>query len=183
MGIARGDTGEQGHSNGVATLAQLSQPKGIAVGSGGTELWINELRSGNGVAGGVAHSVLRRIRLVTLGDVLAQAQQAGTAIMAAYEHYRRERPAENTSADAIAVAYTLLNPTTGGDAVALFEANARGYPEDATSQYQLGEAYRFTGQPERAIVLYREALRIEPGHVAARARIEELRPGWLLWEG
>lgn len=170
-------TGEQGHSDGVATSAQLSQPNGIAVGAGGTELWINELRSGNGVGGGVAHSVLRRIRLVTLGDVLAQARQAGTPIMAAYERYRRERPDENTSADAITFAYTLLNPTTGADAVALFEANARDYPEDATSQYQLGEAYRFTGQPERAVVQYREVLRIEPGHAGASARIEGLRPG------
>ena len=169
-------TGEQGHTDGLATEARLSQPNGIAVAAGGTEVWINELISGNGVGGGPAHSVLRRIRIITLPAVLSVARKAGTSLMAAYDRYRAERPGEDTRGDAIAFAYTLLNPTEANDAIALFAANARDHPDDAVSQFQLGEAYRFTGQPARAIPQYRAALRLDPTHAGAAAQLRALTP-------
>ncbi len=66
-------TGTQGHRDGPATEALLSQPNGIAISPAGDVLWINELISGNGVGGGAAHAIIRRIRLIGLTDVLATA--------------------------------------------------------------------------------------------------------------
>ncbi len=57
------------------------------------------------------------------------------------------------------------------EALALFRLNAEDHPGDATSQYQLGEAYRFTGQPDQAAAQYRKTLAIDPDHALAKNRL------------
>ncbi len=169
-------TGTQGHRDGPATEALLSQPNGIAISPSGDELWINELVSGNGVGGGAAHSVLRRIRLIGLTDVLAAAPPGVEGLTAAYRAYRKARPGEGTTADAIATAYRYLSGQRVPEALALFRLNADDHPADATSQYQLGEAYRFTGQPDQAAAQYRKTLAIDPGHALAKNRLAAVGP-------
>jgi len=163
-------TGTQGQSDGAATAALMSQPNGIAASPSGQELWVNELISGNGVAGGPAHSVLRRIRLISLGDVLTAADGA-EAVEAAYRAYRAARPGEATASAAIAAGYQFLQTRRPAEALAVFQLNARDFPDHAVSQFQLGEAYRYTGQPARAAEQYRKTLDLDPDHALARNRL------------
>ena len=167
-------TGTQGHRDGPATEALLSQPNGIAYAPTTNELWINELVSGNGVQGGPARAVLRRIRLIGLSDVLAAAPAGVPAMTAAYRAYRDARPGEGTAAAAIAHAYGYLSGQRVAEAIALFRLNAEDHPKDPTSQYQLGEAYRFTNQPALAAGQYRKALAIDPNHALAGQRLAAL---------
>ncbi|MEZ4411760.1 MAG: tetratricopeptide repeat protein [Gemmatimonadales bacterium] len=165
-------TGVQGQSDGPATTALMSQPNGIAVSPSGQELWVNELVSGGGVTGGAARSVLRRIRLVSMTDVLSTTTAGDGSVEAAYLAYRTARPNEETSASAIAVGYQFLQTGRIQDALAVFRLNATDFPDDPTSQYQLGEAYRFTGQPEQAAAQYRTTLRLDPNYPQAAARLK-----------
>lgn len=167
-------TGTQGHRDGPATEALLSQPNGIAYAPTTNELWVNELVSGNGVQGGPARAVLRRIRLVGLGDVLAAAPTGVPAMTAAYRAYRDARPGEGTIGAAIAHAYGYLSGQRLAEAVALFQLNAEDHPDDPTSQYQLGEAYRFTRQPADAAAQYRRTLALDPDHALAAQRLAAL---------
>jgi sugar lactone lactonase YvrE len=170
-------TGTQGHRDGPAATALLSQPNGIAISPGGAELWVNELISGSGVSGGEAHAVLRRIRLVGLGDVLIAAPPGIDGMTAAYRAYRAARPGEGTAAAAISHAYQYLSGQRVPEALALFRLNADDHPADPTSQYQLGEAYRFTGQPALATAQYRRVLALDPGHALASQRLAALDDG------
>jgi predicted TPR repeat methyltransferase len=43
--------------------------------------------------------------------------------------------------------------------------------------YNLGEAYRFTGQPDQAAARYREVLVLDPDHPLAAARLELVTGG------
>jgi len=164
-------TGAQGRLDGVATTAQLSQPNGIALSPSGQELWVNELISGNGVGGGAARSALRRIRLVSLSDVLGAAPPDDGSVEAAYAAYAKARPAEATPALAIGVGYQFLQTGRIQDALAVFRLNAAANPDDPVSQYQLGEAYRFTGQPKAAAAQYQKALTLDPNYTVARERL------------
>ena len=170
-------TGVRGKSDGPALTATMSQPNGIAASPGGTELWVNDLVAGNGVAGGAARSTLRRIRLVSIADVLAATEPGSDQVESAYRAYRSERPAEDTSATTVATAFQFLSGNRVADAMALFELNAADHPDDPASQYSLGEAYRFTGQPERAADQYERVLELAPDHALAAQRLEAVRGG------
>jgi len=165
-------TGSQGRTDGPATAALMSQPNGIAISPSGQDLWINELISGSGVNGGAARSLLRRIRLVSLTDVLTETTAGDGSVAAAYKAYRAARPKEATSASAITVGYQFLQTGRIQDALAVFQLNAADFPDDPTSQYQLGEAYRFTGQPKEAAVQYRKTLKLDPAYPQAAARLK-----------
>jgi sugar lactone lactonase YvrE len=171
--VAIAGNGTPTESDGSALEAGMSQPNGIAAAPNGKTLWVNDLISGSGVGGGVARSTLRRIRLISLSDVLAATDpQAGAdGVREAYRAYRTGRGGENTSADAIAVGFQFLSGNRVGDGLAIFALNAEDYPDDANSQFQLGEAYRYTGQPDNAIAQYRKTLRLNPAHPLAEARI------------
>ena len=167
-------TGARGQSDGPATTALMSQPNGIAVSPSGQELWVNELLEGSGVAGGPARSVLRRIRLISLADVLTAAGSDG-GVASAYRAYRTARPKEHTAAAAIAVGYQFLQTQRVPDALTVFRLNAEDFPEHVASQYHLGEAYRFTGQPDLAATQYEKTLRLDPDHPLAGDRLRAVR--------
>jgi tetratricopeptide (TPR) repeat protein len=170
-------TGVQGQVDGPSTTALMSQPNGIAVSPSGQELWVNELVSGSGVSGGAARSVLRRIRLVSLTDMLSATTSEDGSAEAAYLAYRKARPKEETSASAIAVGYQFLQAGRIQDALAVFRLNATDFPDDPTSQYQLGEAYRFTGQPKPAAAQYKKTLQLDPNYPQAAARLKAVGGG------
>ncbi len=170
-------TGEQGQSDGPATAAMLSQPNGIAASPSGQELWVNELIAGNGVGGGPARSVLRRIRLVSLADVVIATHPGDGSAARAYRAYRAARPKEETAASAIAVGYQFLQTRRIQDALAIFRLNATDHPDDPTSQYQLGEAFRFTGQADQAAAQYEKTLRLDPQHPLAGERLKAVKGG------
>lgn len=169
-------TGAQGEADGAALRSAMSQPNGIAASPGGTELWVNDLVSGASVAG-PARATLRRIRLVSLSDVLAATDPDGPveAVQRAYRAFREAKPGVDTRADAIALAYRFLSGGRAPDAMAVLEMNAADHPDDANSQFQLGEGYRYTGRPDLAATQYETTLRLDPGHPQAAARLALVR--------
>ncbi len=170
-------TGTRGHTDGPALEAMLTQPNGIAWSAATRELWINELVSGNGVAGGAARSLLRRIRIVTVADVIAAAPPGPESVASAYRAYQAARPHDLVAGEAIAAAYAMFTPARAADALAIFELAANDHPDDANAQYHLGEAYRFTGQGEKAAAQFRRVLALQPGHSNAKARLAMVEGG------
>lgn len=168
-------TGTRGHTDGPALEARLSQPNGIAWAAATGELWINELVSGNGVRGGAARSLLRRIRIITVADVIAAAEPGPEAVRAAYAAYKAARPGELVASEAIAAAYAIFTPQRNADALAIFELAADDHPDDPDAQYHLGEAYRYTQQPDKAAAQYRKALELQPDHPSAASRLAAVR--------
>jgi hypothetical protein len=163
--------------DGTADQARFSFPNGIAAGARGNVLWVNDL-VGPYNGGEPTQIVLRRIRLVTLADVVSNelagidASGADSVVREVYEAYTEAKPWDDTRGDAIFKAYQLLS--TGGitAALALFGANAERHAEDSSSAYHLGEAYRFTGQPERAAAQYRRVLKLDPEYPQAAERLK-----------
>ena len=121
---------------------------------------------------------VRTVELVTLRKVLQSAlERDGVAgLEPAYESYRSHpaRGKENTVAEMIGFGYSFLRERKITEAVAIFELNARANPGVAVAQYQLGEAYRYSGRTEEARSQYRRALEIEPGHQQAAARLQQI---------
>lgn len=172
-------TGQPGAADGDALQATFTRPNGIAVGPGGDELWVNDQTEGQGL--GVGRSVVsfRRIRLVSLADVLADvaAEDGADGVTEAYRAYHDERPGEESSTGAIALAYRWLSGGRVAQALALFELNAERFGDDPNAVFHLGEAFRYTGRPEEAMERYRRVLDLEPDHANAAARLAELSTG------
>ncbi|MEJ2206646.1 MAG: hypothetical protein P8170_21355, partial [Gemmatimonadota bacterium] len=104
-------TGQAGETDGTALSAAFTRPNGIAMDATGKNLWVNDLVSGAGLGVGPSVVTLRRIRLVTLADVLAQVDPEGgvDALRAAYEVYRRERPDDDSTGEAITLAFQWMS--------------------------------------------------------------------------
>jgi sugar lactone lactonase YvrE len=171
-------TGIRGEDDGDALGATFSSPNGIAAFPGGNVLWVNDLvrRPGGGQAGDVR---LRRIRLVGLADMLAGADPAAGAarVRDIYRAYREAKPGEDTTGDAITLGFQWLSTGRVAEGVALFELNAQAHPDHVASQYNLGEAYRYTGRPDEAERQYLRTLELAPEHAQARARLDLIRGG------
>ncbi|HKJ03212.1 MAG TPA: tetratricopeptide repeat protein, partial [Longimicrobiales bacterium] len=172
-------TGEAGERDGPALEATFTRPNGIAADPGGKVLWINDLISGATVGSAASVTSLRRIRLVVLSDVLAQLPtDAGPdEVRRIHDAYRAARPHEDTTTDAITLAFQWMSSGRVAAGMALHEANAEAFPESVAAQFNLGEAYRYTGQPEKAAARYRRVLELAPDHAQARARLESVTGG------
>jgi sugar lactone lactonase YvrE len=171
-------TGVAGEDDGPALDATFTRPNGIAVGPEG-DLWVNDLTEGQGLGLGRSVVTMRRIRLVSLTDVLAALdEEAGAdAIRRAYRAYHETHEGVDSSAEAIALGYRWLTAGRVGQAVTVFELNAGRSPDDANAQYHLGEAFRYTGRPERAAEQYRLVLELDPDHANAAARLAQVSGG------
>lgn len=71
--------------------------------------------------------------------------------------------------------YQFLQTRRIQDALAIFRLNATDHPDDATSQYQLGETFRFTGQLDQSAVQYEKTLRLDPKHPLAGERLKAVK--------
>lgn len=93
---------EAGEVDGPGEVARHTRPNGVAAGPLGRVLWINDLVSETTVGRGPSTVAMRRIRLVTLPDILAGVprRRGVDGIETAFDAYRAERPGENTTADA-----------------------------------------------------------------------------------
>lgn len=119
-------TGTAGEEDGPASAALFTRPNGIAATPSGKVLWVNDLVEGQAVSAGPSRVTLRRIRLVTLSDVLAGVEAGDQeALRATYAAYGGARPREDSSADASALAFQWLSNQRVGDALVLLELNAR----------------------------------------------------------
>lgn len=165
---------EAGEVDGPGEVARHTRPNGIAAGPLGKVLWINDLVSGTTVGRGPSTVAMRRIRLITLSDVLAAVPRSRgvDAIEAAFEAYRAERPGENTTTDAGTLGFQWMSSGRAAEGVKLMELNAQAFPDDATAQYNLGEAYRYMGRKRDAARQYRRTLQLDPDRALARSRLE-----------
>lgn len=174
--------GTRGVVDGGSGEARFSYPNGIAVAPLGNVIWVNDL-VGPYASGEPTSMVLRRIRLVTLADVLdsplADADPAdhATIVEETYRAYRASRPEDDTRGDAVSAGYRFLSTRRVGAGLSLFRLNAESHPDDASAQYHLGEAYRFTGQPEEAARQYRRTLELDPEFPQAVQRLEMVTGG------
>jgi len=173
---AVGGTGQAGTDDGPALEATFTRPNGIGAGPLGRELWVNDLVSGPGLGRGRSVVALRRIRLVSLSDVLGVLDPGVPAhvVEAAYDAYKVSRPTEDTNADAVSLAYQWLSGGRVPHAALLFQKNAASYPDDAGAQFNYGELFRYTGQPVQAARLYRRTLELQPDHPTAAARLAQV---------
>lgn len=166
--------------DGPADAARFSYPNGIAAAPGGTVLWVNDLdgETGSPERTGIR---LRRVRLITLGDVLLAAvegaEDPASATEEAYAAYRAARPGEETLTDAIQAGYQLMTLRQMGAGITLLQLNAEDHPGVPAAQYNLGEAYRFSGRLDEAAEAYRAVLLLDPDHPQALDRLALLDAG------
>ena len=167
-------TGEEGEGDGPAANATFTRPNGIAADPSGKALWVNDLVTGTGAGVGPSTTTLRRVRLVTLADVLGAlpADAGPDDVRRVHDAYHDARPDEDTAAEAITLAFQWMSSGRVAAGLALHEANARAFPESAVAQFNLGEAYRYTGQTGKAATQYRRVLELDPDHPQAAARLE-----------
>ncbi len=172
-------TGQPGEDDGPALEATFTRPNGIGVSTGGRELWVNDVTEQPAAGRGASVVTMRRIRLVTLTDVLGQIDlsEGVDRVRQVYEAYHEARGSEDTSAEAVALGYQWFQTPYVAEGVALFELSSDRFPESAFAQFQRGEAYRYTGQPEKAAVYYRRALDLQPDHPQAAARLVQVTGG------
>ena len=70
---------------------------------------------------------------------------------------------------------SLLGEKKFAKALEVLEYRAASYPQSADAQVGLGDAYRQSGNLEKARECYKRALAIAPGHAAATARLKEMQ--------
>lgn len=172
-------TGAAGTTDGSALDATFTRPNGIGVGPGGLHLWVNDLTEGQGLGQGISKVSMRRIRIVSLADVLAALgpQADVDAVTDAYAGYHAARAGEDSSAGAIALGYQWLTAGRIAEGLALFALNADQFPDDANALFHYGESFRYTGQPGPAAEQYRRVLALDPEHPQAAARLAEVAGG------
>lgn len=172
-------TGTAGEADGTALEATFTRPNGIAADPGGKVLWVNDLISGAGVGAGASVTALRRIRLVGISDVLAglPADAGPDEVRRAHDAYRAARPDEDTAVDAGTLAFGWMSSGRVAAGMALHQASAAALRDNVLAQFNLGEAYRYTAQPEKAAMQYRRVLELAPDHPQARARLELVTGG------
>ncbi|MGD2115516.1 MAG: tetratricopeptide repeat protein [Acidobacteriota bacterium] len=172
-------TGRPGHEDGPGPEATFYRPNGIAVSPSGDRLYVNTLVGEYSVPEPSTLTV-RTIELATLTGVLEQALEAGgvEALAAAYERFSSHpvRGSEDTVAEMVALGYRFLSSRRIPEALTVFRLNAEAHPEAPAAQYNLGEAFRYTGRTERAIEQYERVLELDPGHEPAASRLRQLAP-------
>lgn len=170
-------TGQPGHKDGPARESSFAHPNGIAVSPQGDTLYVNTL-VGEYSKPNAALMTLRTIRLRTLRDLLEETLEAEglEAAEAIYKRYKSDpvRGRENTASEMITYGYSLLSNRKLGEALKIFQLNAASYPDSAPVQYHLGEAYRYTGQTEKAAEQYRKTLSLDPDFAQAASRLKQL---------
>jgi sugar lactone lactonase YvrE len=170
-------TGQPGEGDGPALQATMTSPNGIGVSANGKELWVNDFTVRPGAGQGVV--TMRRIKLVTISDVLSKVDPADgvDAVRAVFRAYHEARPSEDTSVEVGTLGFAWLSSADWQLGVALFEMASERFPNNVVAQFNCGEAYRYTSQPGKAATQYRRVLELQPDHVAAAARLAEVGGG------
>lgn len=172
-------TGQPGHDDGPALEASFHRPNGIAASAAGDLLYINTL-VGDYSQPKRSSITIRTVELMTLTKALTEALERGGlgALEQAYRRYKSDsvRSKENTVAEMITFGYSFLNRRIVPEARMAFELNAGSYPKVAAAQYQLGEAYRYIGETEKAVAQYEKTLELDPDHQGAKSKLAQLRP-------
>jgi hypothetical protein len=128
---------------------------------------------------------------MTTGEHLEAAREAVRRgdLAAAEAHYRAVLAIQPVVSAVYNLAVICDDSGRSDEARGLFEALARGLPNDARSQYQLGTHYRRARLYEQAEAAYRRALDLDPDHPGVRADLGtvlmamgRLREGAAFWD-
>lgn len=167
-------TGQPGEEDGPASTATMTRPNGIGVSPNGKELWVNDFTTGTGV--GPSQVTMRKITLTTLTDVLAGVDPADgpEPVRAIFDAYHAARPDEDTTAEIGTLGFGWLNSPNWSVGVALMEMGAEHFSDHPLAHFNLGEAYRFTGQTARAADQYRRVLELSPDFPGAASRLAQV---------
>ncbi|MFO7587848.1 MAG: c-type cytochrome [Gemmatimonadota bacterium] len=124
-----------------------------------------------------------RPRPMTLQKELAEMDRArgGEAALARYDSLRAElhgRGAYDFGEGSLnGLGYELLQADRAGDAILVFERNAKLFPASGNAFDSLGEAWAAKGDTVRAIENYRRSLQLAPRNRIAARTLEELGAG------
>lgn len=116
-----------------------------------------------------------KTRLRTLLDHLYLQRTDPVAVLWSYADFREVHPDVDTREGVEAIGYQMLKMGDHAGAIALLEANARDYPESATSAFELGRAYETAGEKKGALAEYARAVRIDPAHRRSAEGMERLK--------
>lgn len=107
-------------------------------------------------------------------DLLGRLKGA-EAVIAWYEGMRRDGPPQARTPQLLnSAGYGMLFSGRLPDAVKVFEANVRLFPEDANAHDSLGEAYFKSGRKQEAIASYKKSLELDPKNTNAVKMLEQL---------
>jgi CubicO group peptidase (beta-lactamase class C family) len=114
-----------------------------------------------------------------LGEVLYRTMKAGGVIDAEGIEAMIERDGYElrSSAPLNLLGYQLLGDGEVNMAIAVFEVNVSHFPEDPNCYDSLAEAYLLKGDRERAIMLYKQAIEVDPSFENSRRMLEQLGAG------
>lgn len=98
------------------------------------------------------------------------AMRGVTAALAHYAELRRTAPGsyQFDAGQLVGFGYDLMHAGALTDAVSVFEANAREYPDDWNGHDSLGEAYLMRGDTARAVSEYRRSLELNADNTNGR---------------
>lgn len=172
-------TGERGTTDGTAPGATHSFPNGITANAAGNTLFVTELVGPQGAGRTATEILVRRIRLVGIADVLADVPPASgvEGVERAWRAFHEQRPWSESTPDAIRTGFAFMSGGRVGEGIRVFELNAERHADQPAALFNLGEAYRYTGQMDRAAEQYRATLALDPEFPQAAERLELVSGG------
>lgn len=116
-----------------------------------------------------------RTRLQSLLDHLYVQRADPVAVLWTYADFREVHPEVETREGVEVIGFQMVKMGDYKGAIALLEANARDYPQAATSAFGLGRAYETSGEKEKARAEYQRALRLDPAHKRSAEALQRLK--------
>jgi len=175
-------TGAIGEDDGAALEATFSWPNGIAAGTQGDRLYINDFinrYSPTLALPPVPRSSVRILKVASLADnMLAALRADGVEEMIALHRSWKNDAATAalfTETEVNALGYQVMGANQLAAAIEIFKLNVEAYPSSWNVYDSLGEAYMNAGNKELAIDNYEKSIEINPGNTNGIAMLEKLR--------
>lgn len=112
--------------------------------------------------------------LVALADYETQ---TGAAVVDAFAAAKAQTDVYDLSdAEALlnSIGYSFLASERVADAIVVFEANSKAYPESPNTYDSLGEALLVSGDRDGALANYRQVLALDPDNANASAMVDKI---------
>ena len=108
-------------------------------------------------------------------EQLYAARDDATAVLWSYRDFRQAHAAKDTHGGVEFIGYQMLKMGSIATAVELLKANARDYPDAATSAFGLGRAYRAAGDVANARKEFERAIALDPAYKRAAEALKSLK--------
>ncbi len=116
-------------------------------------------------------------KAVMKGFTMPPAGMTGEQVLAIYKELKTKQPQDYNFDDESAlndIGYLLMGKNKIDDAITIFEYNTHLFPQSGNVYDSLGEAYYKQGNKAKALVNYKQSLKLTPGNKTAQAVITEL---------